>query len=111
MLNVGSPDQAFVHSFLPNDGVGLARQEFIISSAIQIHPLALVHFDSLPSGPTKDKIARLTKHYSRKSDYFVDRLAEGVGQIAAAFYPKDVIVRLSDLKSNEYGWPVRRRAI
>jgi len=102
MLNVGSPDQAFVHSFLPNDGVGLARQEFIISSAIQIHPLALVHFDTLPAGPTKDKIAQLTQHYPNKPNYFVDRLAEGVGQIAAAFYPKDVIVRLSDLKSNEY---------
>jgi pyruvate,water dikinase len=102
MMNVGNPGQAFSLAFLPNDGVGLAREEFIISSAIQVHPLALVHFDSLPSGPAKEKIAHLTHNYSSKPDYFVDRLAEGVGQIAAAFYPKDVIVRLSDFKTNEY---------
>jgi pyruvate,water dikinase len=102
MLNVGNPDQAFSLSFLPNDGVGLAREEFIISSAIQVHPLALVQFDALPPGPDKDAIARLTRNYPHKPDYFVDRLAEGVGQIAAAFYPKDVIVRLSDFKTNEY---------
>jgi pyruvate,water dikinase len=102
MLNVGNPDQAFSLSFLPNDGVGLAREEFIISSAIQVHPLALVHFDKLPEGPAKEQIARLTRQYPHKPDYFVDRLAEGVGQIAAAFYPKDVIVRLSDFKTNEY---------
>ncbi len=102
MLNVGNPDQAFTLSFLPNDGVGLAREEFIISGAIQIHPLALVHFDTLPAGPVKEQIAHLTRHYLHKPDYFVDRLAEGVGQIAAAFYPKDVIVRLSDFKTNEY---------
>ena len=102
MLNVGNPDQAFSLSFLPNDGVGLAREEFIISSTIQVHPLALVHFDMLPAGPAKDKIAQLTREYPHKPDYFVDRLAEGVGQIAAAFYPKDVIVRLSDFKTNEY---------
>ena len=102
MMNVGNPEQAFRMSSLPNDGVGLAREEFIISSTIQIHPLALVHFDTLPAGPVKEKIARLTCQYRNKSDFFVDRLAEGVGQIAAAFYPKDVIVRLSDFKSNEY---------
>jgi pyruvate,water dikinase len=102
MMNVGNPDQAFSLSFLPNDGVGLAREEFIISSAIQVHPLALIQFDQLPSGPVKDKIAQLTQVYTHKPDYFVDRLAEGVGQIAAAFYPKEVIVRLSDFKTNEY---------
>lgn len=102
MLNVGNPDQAFSLSFLPNDGVGLAREEFIISSAIQIHPLALVHFERLPTGPIKERIAQLTGQYQHKPDYFVDRLAEGVGQIAAAFYPKEVIVRLSDFKTNEY---------
>jgi pyruvate,water dikinase len=102
MLNVGNPDQAFSLSFLPNDGVGLAREEFIISSAIRVHPLALIQFDALPPGPDKDAIERLTRNYSHKPDYFVDRLAEGVGQIAAAFYPKDVIVRLSDFKTNEY---------
>lgn len=102
MLNVGNPDQAFSLSFLPNDGVGLAREEFIISSTIQVHPLALAHFDTLPPSPAKDQIARLTRDSSHKPDYFVDRLAEGVGRIAAAFYPKDVIVRLSDFKTNEY---------
>jgi pyruvate,water dikinase len=102
MLNVGNPDRAFSLSFLPNDGVGLAREEFIISSAIQIHPLALVHFDRLPAGPVKERIAYLTRRYPNRAEYFVDRLAEGIGQIAAAFYPKDVIVRLSDFKTNEY---------
>jgi len=102
MLNVGNPDRAFSLSFLPNDGVGLAREEFIISSAIQIHPLALVHFDRLPTGPVKERIAYLTRRYPNRAEYFVDRLAEGIGQIAAAFYPKDVIVRLSDFKTNEY---------
>ena len=101
MLNVGNPEQAFRLSSLPNDGVGLAREEFIISSAIKIHPLAL-EFDTLPAGPTKAQIAHLTRHYQNKADYFVDRPAEGLGQIAAAFYPKDVIVRLSDFKTNEY---------
>jgi pyruvate,water dikinase len=102
LVNVGDPEQAFRLAFLPNDGVGLARIEFIISSAIQVHPLALTRFDSLPEGPSKENIAQLTRHYPNKSDYFVDRLAEGVGHIAAAFYPKDVIVRLSDFKTNEY---------
>lgn len=102
MVNVGNPDQAFTLAYLPNDGVGLAREEFIISGAIQIHPLALTRFDSLPDGPDKVKIAELTRHYPNKPDYFVARLAEGVAQIAAAFYPKDVIVRLSDFKTNEY---------
>ncbi len=102
MLNVGNPDQAFSLAFLPNDGVGLAREEFIISGAIRVHPLALTRFDTLPEGEVKDQIAALTRHYAHKPDYFVDRLAEGVGQIAAAFYPKEVIVRLSDFKTNEY---------
>jgi pyruvate,water dikinase len=102
MMNVGNPDQAFALAFLPNDGVGLAREEFIISGAIQVHPLALTRFDTLPDGAVKHKVAQLTRNYPNKLDYFVDRLAEGVGQIAAAFYPKDVIVRLSDFKTNEY---------
>ncbi len=102
MMNVGNPDQAFTLAFLPNDGVGLARIEFIISGAIQVHPLALTRFDALPDGPVKQRVAALTRHYPDKPAYFVDRLAEGVGQIAAAFYPKDVIVRLSDFKTNEY---------
>jgi pyruvate,water dikinase len=102
MLNVGNPEQAFSLSLLPNDGVGLARVEFVISSAIQVHPMALIRFDSLPAGPIKEHIAHLTQRYPHKPDYFVERLAEGVGQLAAAFYPKDVIVRLSDFKTNEY---------
>jgi pyruvate, water dikinase len=102
MLNVGNPEQAFSLSFLPNDGVGLAREEFVISSAIRVHPMVLIRFDTLPEGPAKEQIAQLTQRYPHKPDYFVERLAEGVGQLAAAFYPKDVIVRLSDFKTNEY---------
>lgn len=102
MMNLGDPDKAFALSSLPNDGIGLAREEFIISSFIRVHPLALLRFDELPEGPEKDEIVRLTSSYPNKADYFVQKLAEGVGQLAAAFYPKDVIVRLSDFKSNEY---------
>lgn len=102
MMNLGNPDQALSLSALPNDGVGLARIEFIITSLVQAHPLALVHFDDLAEGVDKKKIAHLTRNYERKGDYFVDRLAEGVGQIAAAFAPKEVIVRMSDFKTNEY---------
>jgi pyruvate,water dikinase len=102
MMNLGDPDKAFSFSCLPNDGVGLAREEFIISSFIRIHPMAIIHFDQLPDGPDKVEITRLTRSYQKKSDYFVEKLAEGVGQLAAAFYPKDVIVRLSDFKTNEY---------
>jgi pyruvate,water dikinase len=80
----------------------LAREEFIISGAIQVHPLALVHFDKVPDGPAKDKIAKLTHNHPDKPAYFVEKLAEGVGRIAAAFYPREVIVRLSDFKTNEY---------
>jgi pyruvate, water dikinase len=102
MVNVGDPDRAFGIAALPNDGVGLARLEFIISAGVKVHPMALVHFDKLPTGPAKDEIAQLTRGYAKRTDYFVDKLAEGVGRLAAAFYPKDVIVRLSDFKTNEY---------
>ncbi len=102
MVNVGDPDRAFGVAALPNDGVGLARLEFIISSAIRVHPMALAQFDKVPPGPARDEIAILTRNYSDRTDYFVEKLAEGVGRIAAAFYPKDVIVRLSDFKTNEY---------
>lgn len=102
MLNVGNPEQAFSMSLLPNDGVGLARMEFIISSVIRVHPLALLRFDQLPDGRAKEQIDHMTRSYARREDYFVEKLAEGVGQIAAAFYPKDVIVRMSDFKTNEY---------
>jgi len=102
MMNVANPDEAFRLSFIPNDGVGLARIEFIINNSIKIHPLALVHYDQLKDHKLKAKIDRLTVGYEDKSQFFVDQLAAGVAMIAAAFYPRDVIVRLSDFKSNEY---------
>jgi pyruvate,water dikinase len=102
MMNVGNPDEAFGLSFLPNDGIGLARMEFIINTAIKIHPMALLEYDRLDDVSLKAEIDRLAAGYSDKPQFFVDRLAEGVAMIAAAFYPKDVIVRLSDFKSNEY---------
>lgn len=102
MMNLGDPDQAFATSFIPNDGVGLARLEFIINSYIQIHPMALLNFNKLEDKKVKAKIEKLTYGYDNKADFFVDKLAQGVATIAAAFYPKDVIVRLSDFKSNEY---------
>jgi len=102
MMNVGNPDNAFHLSFIPNDGVGLARLEFIINNSIKIHPMALVHFDRLNDEHAKREIEQLTVGYEDKKVFFIDRLAQGVAKIAAAFYPKDVIVRLSDFKSNEY---------
>ncbi|MCK5282345.1 MAG: phosphoenolpyruvate synthase, partial [Nanoarchaeota archaeon] len=102
MMNLASPDQAFEQSFIPNEGVGLAREEFIINSYIKIHPLALLKFDGIQDDQTKGIIANLTYNWQDKAQYFIDRLAEGIGMIAAAFYPKKVIVRLSDFKSNEY---------
>ena len=102
MMNIGNPDQAFEQSFIPNKGVGLAREEFIVNSYIKIHPLALIHFDELKDDSTKKQIEELTKGYADKKYYFVEKLAHGVAKIAAAFYPKKVILRLSDFKSNEY---------
>ena len=102
MLIAGDPDKAFKLSFYPNDGVGLMRIEFIITHTIQIHPMALVRFNELKDVAVKQKIEELTHHYPDKEKYFVDKLAEGVATIAAAFYPKDVIVRMSDFKTNEY---------
>jgi len=102
MMNVGNPEQALDLSFLPNDGVGLAREEFIINSWIQIHPLALINYNKIIDTETKAKIDELTVGYTDKKQYFVDKLAQGIGRIAAAFYPKKVILRLSDFKSNEY---------
>ncbi len=101
MMNVGNPGEAFEHSFLPNDGVGLARLEFIISRSIQAHPRALLEYERLDAEEQRH-IDVLTAGYRDRRDYFVRRLAEGVGTIAGAFYPKPVIVRLSDFKSNEY---------
>ncbi|UCE64339.1 MAG: phosphoenolpyruvate synthase, partial [Nitrospirota bacterium] len=102
MMNVGNPEEAFSLSFIPNDGVGLAREEFIISTYIKIHPLALLEYHQLDDANVKAEIDRLTPGYTDKSQYFVDKLAQGVGMIAAAFYPNEVIVRMSDFKSNEY---------
>jgi pyruvate,water dikinase len=102
MMIIGSPDRAFAYSQIPNDGVGLAREEFIIDSHIKIHPLALLHFHKVHDAAARAAIHELTRGYQNKADYFVDKLAEGVAMIGAAFYPKDVIVRFSDFKSNEY---------
>ena len=102
MINIGAPDIAFKTSFLPNDGVGLARIEFILAEKIRIHPLALYHFNKIKDKKIKREIEKLTQGYRDKKEYFTDKLAEGISQIAAAFYPKPVIVRLSDFKTNEY---------
>jgi len=111
MMNVGIPERAFMECQIPNDGVGLAREEFIISSHIGIHPMALIHYDELKARATKEpeikelieKIDRLTAtHPDDKRGFFIDKLAQGIGRIAAGFYPHDVIVRLSDFKTNEY---------
>ncbi|MEM0492629.1 MAG: phosphoenolpyruvate synthase [Candidatus Thermoplasmatota archaeon] len=117
MMNVGVPEQAFQQSQIPNDGVGLAREEFIINSHIGIHPLALIEYEELKKKAKKDKkiakvieeIDKRSASYTDKVEFFVDTLAQGIGKIAAAFYPNDVIVRLSDFKTNEYanligGW-------
>ncbi|KKS53855.1 MAG: Phosphoenolpyruvate synthase [Parcubacteria group bacterium GW2011_GWA2_42_28] len=117
LMNIGDPDVAFGYSQIPNDGVGLARLEFIIANAVKVHPLALLDFKNeckvaFPSGAKRRSqdlnssvcrtIAELTYGYKVKSDFFVDKLALGVGRIAAAFYPREVILRFSDFKSNEY---------
>jgi pyruvate,water dikinase len=98
----GTPEFAFGTSQIPNDGVGLARQEFIINSAIKIHPMALVNYRTLKDRKAKEKIDELTDGYRDKKAYYVDKLAMGIATIGAAFYPNDVIVRLSDFRSNEY---------
>ncbi len=102
MMNIGSPDMAFSSSFIPNDGVGLAREEFIINDFIQIHPLALINYAKLKDKKAKKKIAEITRDYRNKEQFFIDKLATGIAMLGAAFYPKDVIVRLSDFKTNEY---------
>ena len=110
MMNVGVPEQAFQQGQIPNSGVGLAREEFIINSHIGIHPLALIHYDELKKKALKDKkIAEVIKKidersvgYENKVEFFIDTLARGISKIAAGFYPYDVIVRMSDFKTNEY---------
>ncbi|MCP4668033.1 MAG: phosphoenolpyruvate synthase, partial [Deltaproteobacteria bacterium] len=110
MMNVGMPEKAFSQGRIPNDGVGLARQEFVINSHIGIHPLALLDYEELKEKAKNDqkvagvvyKIDEITAVYEDKTQFFIDKLAEGVGRIGAGFYPNDVIVRLSDFKTNEY---------
>ncbi|TSC95759.1 MAG: pyruvate, water dikinase [Parcubacteria group bacterium Athens1014_10] len=102
MMNLGEPDQAFSARFIPNDGVGLAREEFIINNSIKIHPLALINFSKIKDEKIKNKIEKLTFGYKNKTQFYIDKLAEGIGKIGAAFYPRDVIVRFSDFKTNEY---------
>ena len=102
MMNLGNPEQAFSLSKIPNDGVGLARMEFIVNSYIKIHPMALTRPDKITDETERRQLDELTFGYQDKRDYFVEKLAHGVGTIAAAFYPKPVIVRMSDFKTNEY---------
>lgn len=102
MMNVASPDRAFSFSAIPNDGVGLARLEFIISNTIGIHPNAILEFDKIIDARVKREIRKRSSAYDSPVDFYVKKLAEGVATIAAAFYPKKVIVRMSDFKSNEY---------
>jgi pyruvate,water dikinase len=102
MLNAADPREAFGLSRIPNSGVGLARMEFIITNAVRIHPMALVHPERVADEAARAEIARLTSGYEDKPAYFVDKLAEGAAMLAAAFHPKPVILRLSDFKTNEY---------
>jgi pyruvate,water dikinase len=102
MVNLGNPELAYHTAMLPSDGVGLARMEFIISEHIGIHPMALACPEKVAAKKARAAIARLVRNYARPPDFFVEKLAEGAGTIAAAFYPKPVIIRLSDFKTNEY---------
>jgi len=102
MMNIAEPDLAFEHSMLPNDGVGLARVEFIFINFIKAHPLAIINYDKLEKEEDKRAIDELTLAFPSREDFFVNRLAEGIGRLAAAFWPNDVIVRTSDFKTNEY---------
>lgn len=102
MMNIGNPEEAFSLSFLPNDGVGLAREEFIVTSSIKVHPLALIEFDQVTDPSARREIEALTRNYPDRPSFFVEKLSQGVAMLAAAFYPKDVILRLSDFKTNEY---------
>ncbi|WP_114783213.1 phosphoenolpyruvate synthase [Botryobacter ruber] len=102
MLIIGDPDNAFELASFPTDGVGLMRLEFIINNSIRIHPMALINYNDLKDQEAKASIDELTHHHENKEDYFVEKLAQSVATIAAAFYPKDVIVRMSDFKTNEY---------
>lgn len=102
MVNVANPEHAFNVSMLPVDGVGLAREEFIITNEVKVHPLAITRFNKLSDRKVADQIEKLARLHTSKEDYFISMLAQGIGTIAAAFYPRPVIVRLSDFKTNEY---------
>ncbi len=102
MMNVGNPETAFSDSFIPNDGVGLAREEFIITSYIKVHPLALLNFKKVEDASERKTIEEMTYGFASKPEYYIQKLSEGIARIASAFYPKDVILRLSDFKTNEY---------
>lgn len=102
MMNIGNPEMAMQQSFIPNDGVGLAREEFVISEYIKVHPLALINFAKIKDPKVKQQIEKMTAGYENKKQFYIDKMSQGVGRIAASFYPKDVIVRLSDFRSNEY---------
>jgi pyruvate,water dikinase len=102
MFILGNPDKAFHLSRIPNDGVGLMRLEFVINNSIKIHPMALIKFDSLKDQEAKSEIENLTSNYPDKESYFIEKLSRSVATIAAAFYPNDVIVRMTDFKTNEY---------
>ncbi|CAM4250556.1 phosphoenolpyruvate synthase [Gillisia limnaea] len=99
---LSDPERAFQLSFYPNNGIGLLRMEFIITHMIKIHPMALAKFEEIKDPGVKKSIEELTQNYSKKEDYFIDQLSQGIAVMAAAFYPKEVIVRMSDFKSNEY---------
>ncbi len=102
MVNIGNPDLAFKTSFLPNDGVGLARMEFIISESVKAHPMALIHPEKVSDPVARAALEKLTRGYPDGESFFVQRLSEGIGTIAAAFWPRPVVVRMSDFKTNEY---------
>src|SRR5690606_13806307 len=108
MMNVGNPDRAFDFANLPNEGVGLARLKFIINRMIGVHPKALLNFDGLPT-EVKDSVEKRLAGYADPVGFYVDKLVERVSTLAAAFWPKKVIVRLSDFKSNEYAYLIGGR--
>ena len=103
MVTIADPGSAFTTAVLPNDGVGLARIEFVIASEIQAHPMALAHPERVQDPAVRAELAHLARRHAGLTEFFIERLSEGVGTIAAAFYPKPVIVRMSDFKTNEYG--------
>lgn len=102
MFILADPQKALLYASYPNEGVGLLRMEFTISNSVQVHPMALVKFDELPENPERKQIEALTRHYTDKKQFFIDKLGESIGLVAAAFYPREVIVRMSDFKTNEY---------